>query len=195
MKLVVSAVKGAGKTTAIKFALEKKSDIKVITVGNYFEKAYQKLGLKRDQGDKVVSKEEHKKIQIESFKMIADEIKKQKDVIIDTNLFFTKSEGFFPGLPDFILEKLNPDAILIMEYKPEFILARREKDIKAIGRERSASLTVEGIEQEQTVQKHYAFVCSGLTGCTVKILRREEPEKYEFQHNKENAEEILKFFE
>jgi adenylate kinase len=195
MKLVVSAVKGAGKTTAIKFALEKKSDIKVITVGNYFEKAYQKLGLKRDQGDKAVSKEQHKKIQIESFKMIIEEIKNQKNVIIDTNLFFTKSEGFFPGLPDFILEKLKPDAVLIMEYKPEFILTRREKDIKAIGRERSASLTVEGIEFEQTVQRHYAFVCSGLTGCTVKTIRREEPEKYEFQHNKENAEEILKFFE
>lgn len=194
MKLVVSAVKGAGKTTAIKFVLEKKPDIKVITVGNYFEKAYKKMGFKRDEGDKSVSKEKHKKIQIEAFKMIAEEIKGYENVIIDTNLFFTKTEGYFPGLPEFVLKEIDPDAIVIMEYKPEFILIRREKDIKTIGRKRSASLTLKGIEIEQIIQRNYGLVCSGLIGCTIKILRKENPEEYEFQHNKENAEEILKLF-
>jgi adenylate kinase len=195
MKVVVSGVKGVGKSTAIKFVLEKRPDIKVITVGNYFEMAYQKFGLKRDEGDKSVTKELHKKIQTETFNMIEKEIKKHKYVIIDTNLFFTKTEGYFPGLPEFVLKKINPDVIVVMEYKPEFILPRREKDIKTIGRQRSASLTLEGIEMEQETQRHYAFVCSGLTGCTVMILRRYEPEKYEFEHNKKNAEEILKLFD
>jgi adenylate kinase len=194
MKVVVSSVKGGGKSTAIKFVLEKRPDIKVISVGDYFEKAFNKLGLKRDEGDKSVSREEHKQIQIKAFNMIQKEIKNHKNVIIDTNLFFTKSEGFFPGLPEFVLKKIDPDAIVVMEYKPEFILPRRQKDIKAIGRERSASLTLEGIEMEQTVQRQYAMDCSELTGCTVKILRRDEPEKYEFEHNKSNAEEILKLF-
>jgi len=194
MKMVVSGIKGAGKSTAIKFVLEKKPDIKVITVGNYFEKAFEKLGLKRDEGDKGVSKEDHKKIQQETFNMISDEIKKHKNVIIDTNLFFTKTEGYFPGLPEIALKRINPDVIVVMEYKPEFILSRRQKDIKDIGRKRSASLTLDGIEMEQNIQRHYAFACSELTGCTVKILRRDEPEKYEFEHNKMNAEEIVKIF-
>jgi adenylate kinase len=194
MKMVVSSVKGGGKSTAIKFALEKKTDIKVIAVGDYFEKAYNKMGLKRDEGDKSVSRGEHKKIQIKAFDMIQKEIKNHKNVIIDTNLFFTKSEGFFPGLPEFVLKKIDPDVIIVLEYKPEFILLRRQKDIKTLGRERSSSLTLEGIEIEQTIQRHYAMACSELTGCTVKILRRDEPEKYEFEHNKNNAEEILKFF-
>ena len=195
MKVVVSGVKGAGKSTTIKFVLEKKPDIKVITVGNYFEKAFEKLGLKRDQGDKAITKEIHKKLQKEAFNMIVKEMEKYKNVIIDTNLFFTKTEGFFPGLPENVLKKIEPDAIVLMEYKPEFILSRREKDIKAIGRERSASLTLEGIELEQEVQRNYAFVCSELTGCTTMILRRYDPEKYEFEHAKKNAEEILKIFE
>ena len=195
MRIVVSAVKGAGKTTAIKFVLEKRPDIKVITVGDYFEKAFEKLGLKRDEGDKGTKREIHRRIQEETFSLISQEIKKHKDIIIDTNLFFTKTEGFFPGLPESALKKINPDVIVVMEYKPEFILSRRKKDIKTIGRKRSASLTIEGIEFEQQIQRHYAFVCSALTGCTVKILRRNEPEKYEFEHNRKNAEEILRLFE
>ena len=195
MKIVVSAVKGAGKSTAIKFVLEKKPNIKVISVGDYFEKTYKKLGLKRDEGDKAVDREKHKKIQIKAFDTISKEIKKHKNVIIDTNLFFTKTEGYFPGLPEFVLKKVDPDVIVIMEYKPEFILPRRERDVKLISRERSASLTLEGIKMEQKIQRHYAFACSALTGCTVKILRREEPEKYEFEHNRKNAEEIVKLFE
>jgi len=194
MKVVVSGVKGAGKSTAIKFVLEKRPDIKVITVGDFFEVVYKKLGFKRDEGDKEVSKDHHKKIQIETFNMISKEMKKHKNVIVDTNLFFTKSEGYFPGLPEFVLKKIDPDVILVMEYKPEFILRRREMDIKAVGRERSASLSLEGIEIEQSIQRHYAFACSELTGCTVKILRRDEPEKYEFEHNRKNAEEIIKLF-
>ena len=195
MKVVVSGVKGAGKSTTIKFVLEKKPDIKVITVGDYFEKTFKKLGLKRDEGDKAITKKIHEKIQKETFDMIAKEIKKHNNVIIDTNLFFTKSEGIFPGLPENVLKKIELDAIILMEYKPEFILSRREKDIKAIGRERSASLTLEGIELEQEIQRNYALVCSELTGCTVMILREYEPEKYEFEHGKKNAEEILKIFE
>jgi adenylate kinase len=194
MIIVVSGVKGAGKSTAIKFVVEKKPDIEVITVGNYFEKAFKKLGLKRDEGDKVISKRTHKKIQKEAFDLISKEIKKYKNVIIDTNLFFTKTEGFFPGLPEPIIKKINPDIIVVMEYKPEFILPRRENDVKTIGRERSASMTLKGIELEQNVQRLYALACSELTGCTVRILRRDEPEKYEFEHNRKNAEEILKLF-
>jgi adenylate kinase len=195
MRIVVSGVKGAGKSTTIKFMLEKKPDIKVITVGDYFEKAFKKFGLKRDEGDRVITKEIHKKIQKETFDMIAKELKKHKNTIVDTNLFFTKTEGFFPGLPKDALKNIEPDAIVLMEYKPEFILSRREKDIKAIGRERSASLTIEGIELEQEVQRNYALACSELTGCTVMILRRYESEKYDFEHAKNNAEEILKIFE
>jgi adenylate kinase len=195
MRVVVSAVKGAGKSTTIKFVLEKRPDIKVISVGDYFERVYKQLGLRRDEGDRGIDRKKHEEIQLKVFKTISEEIRKHKDVIIDTNLFFTKTEGYFPGLPEFAIKKIKPDAIVIMEYKPEFIISRREKDIKTIGRERSASLTVEGIEKEQEIQRYYGFVCSALTGCTVKIIRRDEPEKYEFEHNRKNAEEILKLFE
>jgi len=194
MRVVVSAVKGAGKTTAIKFVKERKKDIGIITVGDFFAEEYKRRNLKRDEGDKAVSREEHEKIQRDIFKRIGREIEKYDNVIIDTNLFFLKSEGYFPGLPEYALREIKPDVIVVMEYKPEFILKRREKDRERIGRERSAALTLHGIEEEQSIQKHYAFVASGLTGCTVIILKRYETEKVEFEHNKKNAEEILNLF-
>ena len=115
MKVVISAVKGAGKSTAIKFVRERRKDIEVVSVGDFFEKEYKKRGLKRDAGDKGVSKEEHEKLQREIFEKIGEEIKKYDNVIIDTNLFFTKSEGYFPGLPEYVLKKTRADIAAIGE--------------------------------------------------------------------------------
>ncbi|MCD6226428.1 MAG: AAA family ATPase [Candidatus Aenigmarchaeota archaeon] len=189
MIIVVSGVKGAGKSKVIEYVTKQKP-MKVIRVGDYFEKVFKEKGLKRDEGDKVIRKREYVDIQKKVFKEIKNDL--EEDTIIDTNLFFTKPGGFYPGLPAFALDIIKPDAIVLLEYKPEFILQRRNKDLKELGRERSAAFDIEGIKLEQEVQKHYAFICSELCQCTVKILKRYEPETYEFEHAEKNAEEILK---
>jgi len=194
MKMVISGVKGAGKSTTIKYIIEQKPDIKLIRVGDYFEKIFNQMGFKRDEGDKKIKREDYVKFHKKVFKEIGKECKKHKNVIIDTNMFFTKPEGYYPGLPFFALQELEVDLIALLEYNPKFILERREKDLKEIGRERSAAMTIEGIEKEQEVQKMYAFACSEILSCTVKIIRRDDEEKYEFEHAKENAKELLQLF-
>jgi len=195
MRVIVCGLKGSGKTTVIKKVLEKNSNIKFISAGNYFENVFKKYGLKRDEGDLGIKNTEYIKFDKEVFEEIGKEAKKHEDVIIDTHLFLTKKTGYYPGLTWFKLKEIKPDTIIILEYNPEFILKRRQKDIEKLGRERSAELTVEGIEKEQEVQRHYAFVASGLIGCTVKIIRKYSPEKYDFEHAELNAKEILKLFE
>jgi len=195
LKIVVSAVKGAGKSTALRFVTEKRPDIKVIRVGDYFAKEFEKVGLKRDEGDKGISKDKHSDIQIRIFEQIAKDIEPFENVILDTNLLFRKSEGFFRALPEAALKIIRPDVLVVMEYRPEDILARRQKDIKNLGRERAASLTSEGVEEEQSVQKQYAEECKEIIGCELVVLRQDKPEEYEFQHNKDNSEEILKLFQ
>lgn len=194
MKMVISGVKGAGKSTTIKYILEKKPDIKIIRVGDYFERIFNEMGLERDEGDKKIEREDYVKFHKKVFQEIGKECKKNKDVIIDTNMFFTKPEGYYPGLPMFALNELEIDVIALLEYNPKFILQRREKDVKELGRERSASFTLDGIEKEQDVQKHYAFTCSEILSTTVKILRRDKEEEYDFQHAELNAEEIVELF-
>jgi len=55
MIIVVSGVKGAGKSKVIEYVTKQKP-MKVIRVGDYFEKVFKEKGLKRDEGDKVIRK-------------------------------------------------------------------------------------------------------------------------------------------
>ncbi len=195
MLAILVGIKGSGKTTLMKKILEKKPDIKHIVAGDYFAEYYKQKGLKRDEGDRGVDSSEHFKIHREVFRKIKEEAKKHENVIIDTHAFLTKKEGFYPGLPMFALEELKPDTLISLEYKPEEILKRREKDVKELGRERSAAATLEGVKLEYEVQRHYLFAASAMIGCTVKLLQRFEIEKYEFEHLDKNVEELLEVFD
>ena len=195
MKIIVAGLKGSGKTTVLKYVSHKRPDIKIINAGDFFAKVFEKYGLSRDQGDLGIPRDRYVNIQKEIFRNIKREVRKYKDVIIDTHLFLTKKEGYYPGLPEFAIKEINPDVIVLLEYDPKMILKRREKDIKEIGRQRSAELTVEGIEREQAVQRNFAFGSATFTASAIKIISRFEKEKREFEHAEKNAEEIIKLFE
>jgi len=195
MRVIVAGLKGSGKTTVLKFVNQKRPDIKILNAGDFFAQVFKKYGLDRDQGDLGIPREKYVSIQKEIFKNLAREVKRYKDVIIDTHLFLTKKEGYYPGLPEFAMKEINPDIIVVLEYDPKFILKRREKDLKEIGRQRSAEFTAEGIEWKQQVQRHFAFSSATFTATTVKIIKRYEKEKRDFEHAEKNAEEIVKLFE
>ena len=55
MIIVISGVKGAGKSKVIEFVTKQKP-IKVIRVGDYFEKIFKEKGLKRDEADQAIRK-------------------------------------------------------------------------------------------------------------------------------------------
>jgi len=194
MLAILVGLKGSGKTTLAKKILEKKPDIKYIIAGDYFAEYYKQKGLNRDQGDLGVESSEHFRIQKEVFKKIREESEKHKNVIVDTHAFLTKKEGYYPGLPLFVLNIIKPDTVIVVDYLAEDILERRLKDKKELGRDRSAELTVEGVKQEQRIQEGFAITAGGSFGCTVKIIKRYEKQKYPFEHTELNAEEIVKLF-
>jgi len=203
--MIVSGVKGSGKTTVIQLVKKKFPKVKVFNFGDhikkFIEKKYSKLT--RDQWDKNIPFEEHKKFQIMAAKDIAKEMKNSKYNIIDTNLLFKKSIGILPGLPEEVLKILKPDVIAIMEFRPEDILERRLKDVKIsklekteIGtisphRERDIE-TVKEIELEQTIQREFLIAYTTITGTILKIINLRFKENYEFEHTEIAANEIIK---
>jgi len=194
MLAVLVGLKGSGKTTLMKKVKDLRPDIKHIVAGDYFAEYYKKKGLKRDEGDKNVESSEHFKIQREIFKKLRKEADKHDHVIVDTHAFLTKTEGFYPGLPWFALKELEPDVLIALEFRPEDILQRRKKDEKELGRKRSAASSIEGVKFEYEIQRNFLCAAAGMIGCTVKLLRRMEPESYKFEHVDKNAEELLELF-
>ena len=87
MIIVISGVKGAGKSKTIEYILKQK-EMKIIRVGDYFEKVFNEKGLKRDEGDKTIGKKKYLEIQKKIYSQIKNNL--EDNTIIDTNMFFTK---------------------------------------------------------------------------------------------------------
>lgn len=206
MKTVVTGVKACGKTTTIQLVQKHIPDIKVFVVGDYFEKVFkQRYG---DKAQREMTEEIPRKEAIENqtkvAEMIVKEAKKAKHVLIDTNVLFIGKNGYYPGLPYFMLKILDPDVIAVLDVDPETILERRLRDEKikseviteagtvAKHRVRHAGKTIEEVELEEELQKKYAVACSELIGCSVKIIDLRFKEKEKFEHAKNAANEIIK---
>ncbi|MFP3484894.1 MAG: adenylate kinase [Vulcanisaeta sp.] len=179
MKIVLVAVPGAGKSTTLKYVKEMLPDVIIVNYGDYMlEIAKRYYGItNRDEMRKKLPVEEYRKVQ----EMAAEEIAKLSgDVIIDTHASIKVQGGFYPGLPDRIITKLRPDAIVLMEFDPKDILERRAKDVGLRDREQD---TPEDIELHQLANRYYAFAAANAGECAVYILDfRKKPQTRPFEH-------------
>ncbi|MCG2863098.1 MAG: adenylate kinase [Vulcanisaeta sp.] len=179
MKIVLVAVPGAGKSTTLKYVKEMLPDVIIVNYGDYMlEIAKKYYGItNRDEMRKKLPVEEYRKVQ----EMAAEEIAKLSgDVIIDTHASIKVQGGFYPGLPDRIITKLRPDAIVLMEFDPKDILERRAKDVGLRDREQD---TPEDIELHQLANRYYAFAAANAGECAVYILDfRKKPQTRPFEH-------------
>ncbi|MEM3401911.1 MAG: AAA family ATPase, partial [Candidatus Hadarchaeales archaeon] len=92
------------------------------------------------------------------------------NVLVDTHCLVKKPEGYYPGLPIWVLEELKPDLLLIVEAAPEEITRRRVKDAD---RKRDAEVQLE-IEEHQLLNRATAMAYAALTGAAVKIIKNRD---------------------
>ncbi len=172
MFVVVTGIPGSGKTTVIDGAVKKISGVeyKVLTYGTVmFEIAKKKkLVLDRDEMRKMSPKNQ-KMVQEAAADYIKSESKKG-NVILDTHCTIKTLKGFLPGLPLNILQKLNPDAFVIVDSSAEDIYERRSKDGS---RNRDAD-SVEEIRVHQDMNLNVAAAYSVLTGGVVKVVHNRQ---------------------
>lgn len=170
---IVTGTPGVGKTLVLGKAIEKsRGKFKVLTYGSLMLEVAEQLGLADDR-DKLryLEKEKMDRIRSEAAKRIASE---GGDVILDTHCSVKTPNGYAPGLPYGILTKINPETIILVEGKPDEIVARRNKDQENGLRNRSDFGGINDVIRHQDINRAYGAAYSAITGCSIAIILNEQ---------------------
>ena len=172
--VVVTGVPGAGKSTVIDGALRqlKSQGVKygVINYGDVMLELMRERGGVTDRDEmRKVSAGPYRQIQREAAKRIA-RAAKRGPTLVDTHCLIRKPEGYYPGLPLWVLEELKPDSIVIIEASPGEVAGRRAKDVM---RKRDEELLNE-VTEHQMLNRAAATAYAALTGATVGIIQNKE---------------------
>ena len=160
--IVVTGIPGVGKTTVMKKAAEG-MDVKFVTFGTVMTDMAKEIGLVKDRDDmRKLTLEQQKELQIKS----AEKVASMGNVILDTHCTVKTPKGYMPGLPEWVIKRINPTAIVVVEADPEEIYNRRANDST---RNRDPD-TKEQIAEHQMINRAAAMAYAALSGATVKIV-------------------------
>jgi len=171
-KVVVVGIPGAGKTTVVSKVVEKLNALnKSVSVHSFgtvmFEEA-KKNGLKDRDDLRKLTVEEQKNLQKKAAEKIAEH--QENIVIIDTHAFISTKEGYYPGLPHYVIQILKPTHFIAVSAKPDEIYNRRTNDDT---RDRDI-ISIGSIKEELDVQDAMLSSCSVLSGSPMKVVLNTE---------------------
>lgn len=194
MKVIVSGVPGAGKSSACE---KVRSLTKKVELVNFGDLVYE-LSLKK-YPEKISTRESTRELPREDYLEIQRAVAKRiaeldNDVIVDTHLSLKTSHGFYPGLPREVLEIIKPDVIVILEPAPAEIYKRRMKDMQEDVRNRDREEEDE-IAFHMTVNRLFGVAYSASAGCYLEIVDLKWQEDYPFHHAEVAAKVILRLLE
>ena len=184
-KVVIVGIPGVGKTSLItKIAELIKQKNKTVSVHSYgtvmFEEA-KKMGIKNRDELRTLPIEKQKQLQ----KIAAQTISNLSDdiIFIDTHAFISTKAGFYPGLPNYVIEIIQPANFIAITASPDEIHNRRMKDET---RDRDP-VSIEDIKKELAVQDAMLSSCSVLSGSPMKVIFNHEGKIEEAASNVINA--------
>ena len=171
-KVVIVGIPGVGKTSLIaKIAELIKQKNKTVSVHSYgtvmFEEA-KKMGIKnRDELRKlpIEKQKQLQKIAAQTISNLSDDI-----IFIDTHAFISTKAGFYPGLPNYVIEIIQPANFIAITASPDEIHNRRMKD----GTRERDPISIEDIKKELAVQDAMLSSCSVLSGSPMKVIFNHE---------------------
>lgn len=167
--IVVTGVPGVGKTTVMERAAEE-ADVKVSVFGSVMLEIAKEENRAEHRDDiRKLPVVEQERLQERAASKIAD----MGEVIVDTHASIRTPEGYFPGLPERVLTKLKPKAIVLIEADPESIATRRTEDTADRKRDMDSA---EAIEEHQTLNRSFATAYAAVSGAAVHIVENEQGE-------------------
>ena len=171
-KVIIVGIPGVGKTTLVSKIVEilraKQKSISVHSFGTVMLEEAKKNGIKDRDELRKLPMEKQTNLQ----KMAAQKIASLQDdlVIIDTHAFISTNAGFYPGLPNHVLQIIKPSNFISVSARPEEIYNRRMKDST---RNRDL-VSIESIKKELSVQDAMLSSCSVLSGSPMKTVLNAE---------------------
>ena len=184
-KVVIVGIPGVGKTSLItKIAELIKQKNKTVSVHSYgtvmFEEG-KKQGIKnRDELRMlpIVKQQQLQKMAAEMLSNLSDDV-----IFIDTHAFISTKAGFYPGLPNYVIQIIQPTNFIAITASPNEIHNRRMKDET---RDRDP-VSIEDIKKELAVQDAMLSSCSVLSGSPMKVIFNHEGKIEEAASNVINA--------
>lgn len=172
--VVVTGTPGSGKSTVVDGALKKLKELGInYELQNYgdamLELMRERHGVKdRDEMRKVPT-ESYREIQREAARRIAKAAEK-RPVLVDTHSLVKKPEGYYPGLPSWVLEELKPSLIILVESSAQEIEGRRARD-ESRKRDREMLQTV---EEHQQLNRAAAMAYAAISGAAVRLIQNRD---------------------
>jgi adenylate kinase len=171
-RVIIVGIPGVGKTTVVSRVVEllKEKNVKVSVsiFGTVMFNEAKKKGVQNRDDLRKLSVKEQRELQSMAARTIAsisDDV-----VIVDTHAFISTQEGFYPGLPNNVLEILNPDSFIMISARPEEIYNRRMTDTT---RTRDI-VSIDAIKKELDVTSAMLSTCSILCGSPIKMVLNTE---------------------
>lgn len=170
-RAIIVGIPGVGKTTVITRAAEllsQKRNATVVTYGTLMFEEAQKQGVKDRDEMRRLPVEKQRQLQESAARRISE--MKNDIVIVDTHLFISTSEGYYPGLPMRLLTIMNPTNLIMVAADPVQIAERRKNDPT---RKRDEALA-EAIKDDLDFSKMMLASCSVLTGAPFAIVLNDD---------------------
>ncbi len=172
-RVIIVGIPGVGKSTVVAKVLDmlnaRGRSPSVVNFGTLMmEEAVKSHGVKSRDEIRKLSIEAQKALQVHAASKIAR--MEAELVIVDTHLFISTIEGFWPGIPIDVLEALKPTNLILVTAQPEEILGRRQKDTT---RSRDIA-TKESLEKELLAATSLLYASSVIAGCPALLIENSE---------------------
>ena len=171
-KVIIVGIPGVGKTSLVTKVVELiKAKNKTSSVHSY---GTVMLELAKDFG--VIDRDELRTLPVEKQKKLqrlaAEKLASLNDdvIFVDTHAFISTKAGFYPGLPNHVIQIIEPTNFIAITASPDEIHNRRIKDET---RNRD-TISIEEIKKELAVQDAMLSSCSVLSGSPMKVIFNHE---------------------
>ena len=171
-KVIIVGIPGVGKTSLVTKVVElikaKNKTASVHSYGTVMLELAKDFGVKNRDELRTLPVEKQKELQrlaAEKLASLNDEV-----IFVDTHAFISTKAGFYPGLPNHVIQIIEPTNFIAITASPDEIHNRRIKDET---RNRD-TISIEEIKKELAVQDAMLSSCSVLSGSPMKVIFNHE---------------------